>query len=68
MSNRAMCRVGPDTQAAAASPAVVEQKAVAVPSDLPKAAPTETDDPDRVVTPNETKKPGRRSEDADCPG
>lgn len=49
--------VGPDTQAAAASPAVIEQKAVAVPSDLPKAAPTETDDPDRVVTPNETKKP-----------
>ena len=48
--------VGPDTQAAAASPEVVEQKAVAVPSNLPKAAPTETDDPDRVVTPNETKK------------
>jgi periplasmic protein TonB len=49
--------VGPDAQAAAASPAVVEQKAVAVPSDLPNAAPTETHDPDRVVTPNETKKP-----------
>jgi periplasmic protein TonB len=49
--------VGQDTQAAAASPAVVEQKAVAVPSDLPKAVPTETDDPDRVVMPNETKKP-----------
>jgi periplasmic protein TonB len=49
--------VGPDTPAAAASPAVVEQKAVAVPSDLPKAAARETDDPDRVVTPNETKKP-----------
>ena len=49
--------VGPDTEATAASPAVVEQKAVIERSDLPKAAPTETDDPDRVVTPNETKKP-----------
>jgi periplasmic protein TonB len=49
--------VGPDTQAAAASPAVVEQKEVTVQSDLPKAPATETDDPDRVVTPNETKKP-----------
>ena len=49
--------VGPDTQAAAASPAVVEQKAVVEHSDLPKAVPTETDDPDRVVAPNETKKP-----------
>jgi periplasmic protein TonB len=49
--------VGPDTEATAASPAVVEQKAVIERSDLPKAAPTETDDPDRVVAPNETKKP-----------
>jgi periplasmic protein TonB len=49
--------VGPDTEAAAPSPAVVEQKTVIEHSDLPKAAPTETDDPDRVVAPNETKKP-----------
>jgi hypothetical protein len=25
-------------------------------TDLPKATPTETDDPDRVVSPNETEK------------
>jgi periplasmic protein TonB len=49
--------VGPDTEAAAPSPAVVEQRTVIEHSDLPKAVPTEADDPDRVVTPNETKKP-----------
>ncbi len=49
--------VGPDTPATAASPAVVEQKSVAKQSDLPKAVPTETDDPDRVVTQNAAKDP-----------
>jgi periplasmic protein TonB len=49
--------VGPDTEAAAPSPALVEQKAVVEQTDLPKAQPTETDDPDRVVSPNETQKP-----------
>ena len=49
--------VGPDTEAAAPSPALVEQKAVIEKTDLPKAMPTETDDPDRVVSPNETEKP-----------
>jgi periplasmic protein TonB len=49
--------VGPDTEAAAAAPAIVEQKAVIEPNDLPKAVPTETDDPERVVAPEETKKP-----------
>jgi protein TonB len=49
--------VGPDTEAAAPSPAMVEQKAVIEKTDLPKATPTETDDPDRVVSPNETEKP-----------
>jgi TonB family protein len=49
--------VGPDTEASAASPAVVEQKTVVEHSDLPRAVPTETDDPDRVVAPNATKKP-----------
>jgi TonB family protein len=49
--------VGPDTDAAAPSPAVVEQKTVVEHTDLPKATPTDTDDPDRVVAPNETKKP-----------
>jgi periplasmic protein TonB len=49
--------VGPDTEAAAPSPAMVEQKAVLEKTDLPKATPTETDDPDRVVSPNETERP-----------
>lgn len=49
--------VGPDTQASAAAPAVVEQKAVVEQRALPRAMPTETDDPDRVVAPNRAKKP-----------
>jgi periplasmic protein TonB len=49
--------VGPDTQAAAMSPAVTEQKFDVKQSDLPKAKPTETDDPDRAVALNATKKP-----------
>ena len=48
---------GPDTDASAASPAMVEQKAVVEQTELPKAMPTETDDPDRLVTPNDTNKP-----------
>ena len=48
---------GPDTDASAPSPAVVEQKQVVDQTDLPKAAPTETDDPDRVVSPDDSKKP-----------
>jgi protein TonB len=49
--------VGPDTQASAMSPAVVQQKAEVKQSELPKAKPTETDDPDRAVALNATKKP-----------
>jgi TonB family protein len=49
--------VGPDTSASAASPAVAEQKTEVQPTELPKAVPTETDDPDRVVSPNDAKKP-----------
>jgi periplasmic protein TonB len=49
--------VGPDTEASAPSPAVVEQKAVVEQTELPKAMPNETDDPDRVVSPADTKKP-----------
>jgi protein TonB len=49
--------VGPDTDAAAPSPAQVEQKAVVEETDLPKAPATETDDPDRVVSPNDSQKP-----------
>jgi periplasmic protein TonB len=49
--------LGPDTEAATPAPALVEQKAVIEKTDLPKARPTETDDPERVVSPNETEKP-----------
>lgn len=48
---------GPDTEASAAAPPVAAQKEVVEQSELPKAVPTETDDPDRVVTPNDTKRP-----------
>jgi protein TonB len=48
---------GPDTDASTASPALAEQKAVVEETDLPKDVPTETEDADRVVTPNESKKP-----------
>jgi TonB family protein len=48
---------GPDTDAAVASPAIAEQKAELKPSELPKDVPTETEDPDRAVTPNDSKKP-----------
>jgi TonB family protein len=50
--------VGPETDASAPSPAVVKQKAEAKPTDLlPTDAPTETEDPDRVVTTQESPKP-----------
>jgi protein TonB len=48
---------GPDTDASVASPALAEQQAVVKDTDLPKAAPTETEEPDRVITTNDTKKP-----------
>jgi periplasmic protein TonB len=48
---------GPDADASVASPALAEQKAEVKPTDLPKDVPTESDDPDRVVTQNESKKP-----------
>lgn len=48
---------GPDADASVASPALAEQKAEIKPTDLPKDTPDETDDPDRVVTQNESKKP-----------
>lgn len=46
---------GPDTDAAAASPAVDEQKAEVKQPDLPKDIPTEANDPDRVVTPDKSR-------------
>jgi periplasmic protein TonB len=48
---------GPDTDASVASPALAEQKAEVKQTDLPKDKPDETEDADRVVTPNEVKKP-----------
>src|SRR4029077_9940985 len=48
---------GPDADASVASPALAEQKAEVKPTDLPKDTPTETENPDRVVTQNEQKKP-----------
>ena len=48
---------GPDADASVASPALAEQKAEIKPTDLPKDQPTESEDPDRVVTQNESKKP-----------
>lgn len=48
---------GPDTEAASAAPPVVQQKEVLKSSDLPKDTPTDTDDPARVVSPDNVKKP-----------
>lgn len=48
---------GPDTDASVASPALAEQKAEVKETELPKDTPTETEDPDRVVTPNDSHKP-----------
>jgi protein TonB len=48
---------GPDTDASVASPQLAEQKAEVKEADLPKDRPTEAEDPDRIVTPNDTKKP-----------
>ncbi len=55
---------GPDADASIASPALAEQKAEVKETDLPKDTPTEAEDPDRVVTQNESQEAhGRRSED-----
>jgi len=48
---------GPDTEASVASPAIAEQKAELKETELPKDVPTETENPDRVVTPNDSSKP-----------
>ncbi len=48
---------GPEAEDAAASPEVVQQKAKVEETDLPKAQPTETEDPDRLVAPDSSKKP-----------
>jgi TonB family protein len=56
---------GPEAEASAASPAVMEQRAVVEQTELPKATPTETEDPDRVVAPEEAKKP--KDDDPEIP-
>jgi protein TonB len=48
---------GPDTEASVASPAIAEQKAELKETELPKDLPTETNEPDRVVSPNDSNKP-----------
>jgi protein TonB len=48
---------GPDADASVASPAVAEQKAEVKETELPKDVPTETEEPDRAVTPDDQKKP-----------
>src|ERR1700694_743341 len=53
---------GPDTDASVASPALAEQKAELKETELPKDVPTEAEEPDRVVTPNDSNKP--KQEDA----
>ena len=48
---------GPDSDASVASPALAERKAEVKETDLPKDIPTKQADADRVVTPNDVKKP-----------
>ncbi len=48
---------GPDTEASAASPPVVQEKEVLKESELPQDKPVESEDPDRVVSENNSKHP-----------
>lgn len=48
---------GPDADASQASPQLAEQKAEVRETELPKDKVTEAEDPDRIVTPNDSKKP-----------
>src|SRR5215475_13731774 len=48
---------GPDTDASMASPQLAEQKAEIKETELEKDKPTEAEDPDRLVTQNQTDKP-----------
>src|SRR6202165_3725463 len=53
---------GPDTEASIARTAIAEHNAELTETDPQKKTPTETDDPDRVVTPSDSQKP--KEEDA----
>ncbi len=57
--------VGPNADASAPSPSVVAEKVVPDQTQLPKAVPNETDDPDRVVSPADVMKP--KDDDAKVP-
>jgi TonB family protein len=48
---------GLDADASRFSPQLAEQKAEVEETELPKDKPTEAEDPDRIVTPNDSKKP-----------
>ena len=48
---------GPDSDASMASPQLNEQKAEVKQTDLPKDKPEDAEDPDRIVTQNESNKP-----------
>ena len=48
---------GPESEASAASPPVIEQKTTEKEVDLPKERPVESDNPDRLVTIEKTDKP-----------
>ncbi|MCC8983684.1 TonB family protein [Bradyrhizobium acaciae] len=53
---------GPPDRAQEAAPEMVQQKAEVKDTDLPQAQPTEAEDPDRIVTEDNSKKP--KEEDA----
>jgi protein TonB len=48
---------GPDVEESQALPQLAEQKAEVKETELPKDRPTEDEQPDRIVTPNDSKKP-----------
>jgi TonB family protein len=54
---------GPDTDASVASPALAEQQTEVKETDLPKEVPTETEEPDRVVTTNDVKEPEKEEQE-----
>ena len=56
---------GPDTDAAVASPANAEQKAELKATELPKDVPSEAEDPDRVVTSNDSNRAEARRTEVD---
>jgi protein TonB len=48
---------GPDNETSVTSSAMAEQRAEAKETDLPKDVPTEAENPDRAVTPDDSRKP-----------